>query len=82
VVPSRPRRIKRAIVNVVNLTNVKKKTREWKSALLEKVRSLCEKYDSVYVIKYYNMRNDRLKELREVCLPFVSSLLVLLCKGT
>jgi hypothetical protein len=78
VIPRRSSRIKLAVVNVVNLTNVKKKTREWKSALLEKVRSLCEKYDSVYVIKYYNMRNDRLKELREVCLPFVSSWLALL----
>lgn len=53
-------------VCTVNLTKVKKRTREWKSALLEKVRTLCDKHKSVYVIKYYNMRNDRFKELREV----------------
>lgn len=57
---------KQLLVCAVNLTKVKKKTREWKSALLEKVRTLCDKHSSVYVIKYYNMRNDRFKELREV----------------
>ena len=58
-------------LRAVNLTKVKKKTRDWKSALLEKVRTLCDKHESVYVVKYYSMRNDRFKELREVrsCWP-------------
>jgi mRNA turnover protein 4 len=50
----------------VNLTKVKKKTREWKGALIDKVRKLCDDYPNVYVFKYRNMRNDRFKELREV----------------
>jgi hypothetical protein len=50
----------------VALTKVKKKGREWKDALFDKVRSYCEKHEAVYVLKYYNMRNDRFKELREV----------------
>ena len=50
----------------VPLTKVKKKDREWKSAIIDKVRNYCDQYNCIYVFKYYNMRNDRFKELREV----------------
>ncbi|KAG2430649.1 hypothetical protein HYH02_013647 [Chlamydomonas schloesseri] len=50
---------------VVSLTKVKKKDRQWKEGLLEKIRQSLDTYPTVYVFKYYNMRNESFKQLRE-----------------
>ncbi|KXZ52184.1 hypothetical protein GPECTOR_10g814 [Gonium pectorale] len=50
---------------VVSLTKVKKKDRQWKEGLLEKIRQSLDTYPNVYVFKYYNMRNESFKPLRE-----------------
>mmetsp|Transcript_29086 Transcript_29086/g.53454 ORF Transcript_29086/g.53454 Transcript_29086/m.53454 type:complete len:244 (-) Transcript_29086:453-1184(-) len=50
---------------VVTLTKTKKKGREWKEGLLEQVRKAIEDYPLIYLFKHYNLRNDKLKELRE-----------------
>lgn len=50
---------------VVALTKVKKKGREWKEGVVEKVRDAVEKYPSVYLFRHYNMRTEKFKELRE-----------------
>ncbi|PNH03180.1 mRNA turnover protein 4, partial [Tetrabaena socialis] len=50
---------------VVSLTKVKKKDRAWKEGLLEKIRQCLDTYPAVYVFKYYNMRNESFKQLRE-----------------
>lgn len=54
----------------MSLTKVKKKGREWKGALIDRVRRLCDEHDNVYVVRYRNMRNDRFKDFREVLLAF------------
>jgi mRNA turnover protein 4 len=49
---------------VVSLTQTKKKDREWKSSLIERVRDALTERSSVYVFKYENMRNGTFKEMR------------------
>ena len=49
---------------VVSLTQTKKKDREWKSSLIERVRDALSERSSVYVFKYENMRNGTFKEMR------------------
>lgn len=49
----------------VALTKVKKKDREWKEGIFAKVHALCDEYPAIYAFRYFNMRNERLKELRQ-----------------
>ena len=49
---------------VVNLTNTKKKGREGKEALVDKVQDCLEQYDHSYVISYENMRSGPFKKLQ------------------
>ena len=56
-------------MRAVALSKVKKKTREWKSAIIERTRSLCDEYPDVYVFRYRNVRTECFKELREVRPP-------------
>lgn len=48
---------------------VKSKRREKKMETIEKVRSLVEEYEHVFVFRCHNMRNAQLKELRELLKP-------------
>jgi len=48
----------------VSLTKVKKSGRKGKESLVETVHEALEKYDSVYVFSFSNMRTAALKELR------------------
>lgn len=50
---------------VVNLTQVKPKGAELKGTLIESVRACCDEFASVYVFKVHNMRNEKMKVLRE-----------------
>ncbi|KAK9787269.1 hypothetical protein WJX73_005808 [Symbiochloris irregularis] len=50
---------------LVTLSKVQKKGKDHKGSLINHVRSLVDEYPSVYLFAYENMRNDRLKELRE-----------------
>lgn len=52
-------------VVLVTLSKVGKKQREWKEGLIEKVRDAVEKYPSVYVFKYKDMKNNSFKALRD-----------------
>ena len=49
---------------VVSLTQTKKKDREWKSSLIDRVRDALESRSACYVFKYENMRNGTFKEMR------------------
>lgn len=50
---------------VVSLTQTKKKGLEHKQKLVTEIREAVEKYDSVYIFSIQNMRNTKLKEVRE-----------------
>ncbi|QDZ23055.1 mRNA turnover protein [Chloropicon primus] len=50
---------------VVTLSKVSKKQREWKEGLIEKVRDAVDKFPSVYVFKYKDMKNNSFKALRD-----------------
>ena len=62
---------------VVSLTQTKKKDREWKSSLIDRVREALESRSACYVFKYENMRNGTFKEMRaateETTIFFVGS---------
>lgn len=53
----------------VPLSKVKKKGREWKSAIIERTRTLCDEYPDLYVFRYRNVRTECFKELREARPP-------------
>lgn len=50
---------------LVTLSKVQKKGKERKETLIGKVRGWAEEFRSIYLFAYDNMRNDKLKELRE-----------------
>ncbi|KAF5838424.1 ribosomal protein L10-domain-containing protein [Dunaliella salina] len=50
---------------VVHLTKTKKKGKEWKEGLISHVRQAVEEYPTVYLFRYYNMRTESFKELRQ-----------------
>ncbi|CAI5530475.1 unnamed protein product, partial [Closterium sp. Naga37s-1] len=50
---------------LVTLSRVTKKGREQKESLVEAVRAAVEEYSDVYVFEFDNMRNTKLKELRD-----------------
>ncbi|KAI4299029.1 hypothetical protein L6164_032524 [Bauhinia variegata] len=49
----------------VTLSKTKKKGREHKEAVVSAIQEAAEKYNSVYVFSFENMRNQRFKEFRE-----------------
>jgi mRNA turnover protein 4 len=49
---------------VVALTQTKKKDREWKSSMIDRVRDAVDARAASYVFRYENMRNGTFKELR------------------
>lgn len=49
----------------VTLSKTKKKGREHKEAIVESIREAVEKYSSIYVFAFENMRNLKFKEFRE-----------------
>ncbi|CAI6009577.1 unnamed protein product, partial [Closterium sp. NIES-65] len=49
----------------LTLSRVTKKGREQKESLVEAVRAAVEEYSDVYVFEFDNMRNTKLKELRD-----------------
>ncbi|XP_027163210.1 mRNA turnover protein 4 homolog [Coffea eugenioides] len=49
----------------VTLSKTKKKGREHKENIVNSIREAIEKYDSVYVFTFENMRNLKFKEFRE-----------------
>ncbi|KAG2703741.1 hypothetical protein I3843_06G142100 [Carya illinoinensis] len=49
----------------VTLSKTKKKGREHKEAIVNAIRDAAEKYNSVYVFAFENMRNLKFKEFRE-----------------
>ncbi|KAL0422315.1 UNVERIFIED_CONTAM: turnover protein 4 [Sesamum latifolium] len=49
----------------VTLSKTKKKGREHKENVVNSIRDAVEKYDSVYVFSFENMRNLKFKEFRE-----------------
>ncbi|XP_003745888.1 mRNA turnover protein 4 homolog [Galendromus occidentalis] len=50
---------------VVSLTQAKRKGLEHKQKLVEEIRKALDQYDSVYIFSIQNMRNNKLKEVRE-----------------
>jgi mRNA turnover protein 4 len=50
---------------VVALTQTKKKGRDWKGGLIESVREALEDYDSVFVFRCQNQRNNTFKEMKK-----------------
>ncbi|GKV24225.1 hypothetical protein SLEP1_g33860 [Rubroshorea leprosula] len=53
----------------VTLSKTKKKGREHKETIVNAIRESVEKYNSVYVFSFENMRNLRFKEFREQLKP-------------
>ena len=49
---------------LVNLTQTKKKTREQKATVVQDVRDALEKYNSLYLFSYENMRSSKFKDIR------------------
>lgn len=49
----------------VTLSKTKKKGREHKENIVSSIREAVEKYDSIYVFNFENMRNLKFKEFRE-----------------
>lgn len=49
----------------VTLSQTKKKGRVQKESVISKVRACFDDYTSMYVFRYENMRNAKLKELRD-----------------
>ena len=49
----------------VTLSKTKKKGREHKEAIVNSIKEAAEKYSSVYVFSFENMRNQKFKEFRE-----------------
>ncbi|XP_054778037.1 uncharacterized protein LOC129286023 [Prosopis cineraria] len=49
----------------VTLSKTKKKGREHKEAIMNAIKEAAEKYSSVYVFSFENMRNKKFKEFRE-----------------
>eukprot|EP00747_Dinoflagellata_sp_TGD_P166906 gnl/TRDRNA2_/TRDRNA2_190448_c0_seq1.p1 gnl/TRDRNA2_/TRDRNA2_190448_c0~~gnl/TRDRNA2_/TRDRNA2_190448_c0_seq1.p1 ORF type:complete len:225 (-),score=52.12 gnl/TRDRNA2_/TRDRNA2_190448_c0_seq1:222-896(-) len=54
---------------VVNLTKVKKKTKEKKDALIEEVREACGKFSRLFLLSMENERNQFLQEVRKKLRP-------------
>ncbi|OQR77558.1 mRNA turnover protein 4-like, partial [Tropilaelaps mercedesae] len=50
---------------VVSLTQAKKKGLEHKEKLIKDVRHAVEKYNCLYIFSVENMRNNKLKDVRE-----------------
>jgi mRNA turnover protein 4 len=50
---------------LVTLSKVKKKDRTWKEGLINNVRNFVETYNTLYLFKFENLRNDKFKDLRE-----------------
>jgi len=48
----------------ISLTQTKKKGLQWKQNLVEDVRSCAEKYSHIYLFSVQNMRNNKLKSIR------------------
>ena len=49
----------------VTLSKTKKKGREHKESIVNSIRDAVEKYNSIYVFSFENMRNLKFKEFRE-----------------
>lgn len=49
----------------VTLSKTKKKGREHKETIVNSIRDAVEKYNSIYVFNFENMRNLKFKEFRE-----------------
>lgn len=49
----------------VTLSKTKKKGREHKESIVNGIREAVEKYNSVYVFSFENMRNIKFKEFRQ-----------------
>jgi mRNA turnover protein 4 len=49
---------------LVSLTNTKKKGREGKEALVEKIQDCVDKYDYSYVLSFENMRSGPFKMMQ------------------
>ncbi|KAE9595100.1 hypothetical protein Lal_00041257 [Lupinus albus] len=49
----------------VTLSKTKKKGRDHKEAIVNSIKDASDKYNSVYVFSFENMRNQKLKEFRE-----------------
>lgn len=50
---------------VVSLTKAKKKGKGWKEGLVSTVRQHADNFPSIYLFRFYNMRTETFKELRE-----------------
>ncbi|CAN7077781.1 unnamed protein product [Brassica oleracea var. botrytis] len=53
------------VVGAVTLSKTKKKGREHKESIVNGIREAVEKYSSVYVFSFDNMRNIKFKEFRQ-----------------
>ncbi|CAG5129291.1 unnamed protein product, partial [Candidula unifasciata] len=49
----------------VSLTQTRKKGLEMKQILIEKIRETADQYANIFTFSVYNMRNDKLKEIRQ-----------------
>lgn len=59
------RMVKSKRAQVVHLTKAKKKTKEDKQRLIEKIKDSFSTYEYIYLIRVDNMRNTFLKQFRE-----------------